>query len=142
MIHTFVLLLYQIQGTLTPTRLGFLKVLFSRGQFDSPFIFQEELIQYHYSFIQWLNNLYKVGWRKKNADIVCYMLTPLVYLQQGNNKKTEIEEVKNVPFGNVKNQKKPGFYPLSRKRSFGENTVWGLNWPPNLYRVKISCNLV
>ena len=47
-------------------RLGwaFLKVAFSRkgegDQFDSslsPFIFQEELIQYQYNFIQLLNNL-------------------------------------------------------------------------------------
>ena len=29
-------------------------------QFDSPFIFQEELIQYQYNFIQLLSNLFKV----------------------------------------------------------------------------------
>ena len=44
-----------------PNKTGLFEGTFFRGQFDSPFIFQEELIQYHYSFIQWLNNLYKVG---------------------------------------------------------------------------------
>ena len=36
-----------------------------------------------------LNNLLRVGLKKKNADIICYMLTSLVYLQQGNVKKSE-----------------------------------------------------
>ena len=31
------------------------------GQFDSRFIFQEELIQYQYNSIQLLNNLFRVG---------------------------------------------------------------------------------
>ena len=36
-----------------------------------------------------LNNLCKVGWKLKNADIISYMLTPLVSLQQGNVKKSK-----------------------------------------------------
>ena len=36
-----------------------------------------------------LNNLFEVGWRWKNVDIICYMLTSLVYLQQGNVKKSK-----------------------------------------------------
>ena len=44
------------------------------------FIFQEELIQYQYNFLQLLNNLFKVGWKQKKADIIYYILIPLVYL--------------------------------------------------------------
>ena len=40
-----------------------------------PFIFQKELIQYQYNFMQLLNNQSKVVQRLKNADINCYMLT-------------------------------------------------------------------
>ena len=36
-----------------------------------------------------LNNLLRVGLKEKSADIICYMLTSLVYLQQGNVKKSE-----------------------------------------------------
>ena len=37
--------------------------------------------------MQVLNNLFKVGWRWKNASIICYILMSLVYLQQENVKK-------------------------------------------------------
>ena len=58
---------------LTLIRMGICKavcffvVFFGVGgcQFDSPFIFQEKLIQYQYNFIQLLNNLFKVGSRQK-----------------------------------------------------------------------------
>ena len=33
----------------------------SAGQFDHPFIFQEELIEHHYQFIQLLSKLFRVG---------------------------------------------------------------------------------
>ena len=51
---------------LTLITLGFLKVVFSGGKVSliplpPYFIFQEELIQYHYNFMQLLNNLFKVG---------------------------------------------------------------------------------
>ena len=46
-----------------------------------------ELIRYQVNFIQFLNKLFKGGWRWKNAETICYMLTSLVYLQQGNVKK-------------------------------------------------------
>ena len=36
-----------------------------------------------------MNNLFKVGWKLKIADIIYYMLTSLVYLQQGNVKKSK-----------------------------------------------------
>ena len=55
----------------------------------SPFIFQKELIQCYYNFMQLWNNLFKVGWKLKIADIIYYMLTSLVYLQQGNVKKSK-----------------------------------------------------
>ena len=47
-------------------RLGFLRLVFSRRwvQFEplSPsFIFKEELIQHQYNFMQFLNNLFRVG---------------------------------------------------------------------------------
>ena len=52
------------EGCLTLIRLGFLKVVFSEGvQFEASFIFQEELIQYQYNFIQLLNNLFRVAGR-------------------------------------------------------------------------------
>ena len=46
-----------------PNKAGILKVFFSwwQGQFDPPFIFEEELIQYQYNFRLLLNNLLKVG---------------------------------------------------------------------------------
>ena len=47
---------------LNPKKAGLFEGSFSwgEGQFDPPFIFQEELIEYHYNFIQLLNNLFKV----------------------------------------------------------------------------------
>ena len=36
-----------------------------------------------------LNNLFRVCWNLKNADIVCYMLTLFVSLQQENSKQYE-----------------------------------------------------
>ena len=39
------------------------------------------------------SNLFRVGWRfKKNYDIMCYILTSLVYLQQGNVKIQKTDE--------------------------------------------------
>ena len=41
--------------------LGFLTVVFTGdGQFDPPFKFQVELMQYQYNFIQLLNNLFEI----------------------------------------------------------------------------------
>ena len=37
--------------------------------------------------MQLLSNLFRVGWKWRNADIICYMLTSLVSLKQGNVKK-------------------------------------------------------
>ena len=46
---------------LTLRRLGFLKVVFFQGgQLEPHFLFQEGLTQYHYNFIQLLNNLFNV----------------------------------------------------------------------------------
>ena len=50
-------------------RLGFLRVVFSGGAVNlaappfppPPFIFQEELIQYQYNFIELLSNLFNAG---------------------------------------------------------------------------------
>ena len=101
-----------------------------------------------------LNNLSKVGWSKENPDIICYMLTTLVYLQQGYVKKSK--KIINIDKENldvfrmtwgipmkfseknwiIKSHEKPGFYVLSR------NTVWKKpqeesNWPlASLSRVK------
>ena len=44
-------------------------------QFDSPFIFQEELIKYHYNDYQ---TTYLKQVESKNCDIICYMLTLVV----------------------------------------------------------------
>ena len=41
--------------------------------------------------MQLLNNLYQVVSRKKKTGIICCMPTPLVYLQQGNVKKSKNE---------------------------------------------------
>ena len=53
------------------------------------FIFEEELIKYQHNIIQLLKNLFKVCWKWKNADIICYKLTELVSLWQGNVKKSK-----------------------------------------------------
>ena len=53
------------------------------GLFEVSFL----LTLYQYDFIQLLNNLFKVGWKRKNVDIICYMLTWLVNLQQELSKK-------------------------------------------------------
>ena len=60
-------------------RLGFLKVAFSPH-----FRFQEELIQNQNNFIQ-----LKQVRGKNNGDIISYMLTWLVHLQQANVKKSK-----------------------------------------------------
>ena len=41
-----------------------------------------------------LNNLFKVCWKWKNADIFCYKLTSLVSLLQGNVKKNPKKSMK------------------------------------------------
>ena len=64
-------------------RLGFLKVFFSGrkgGQCNSPFIFQEELVQCQCNFIELLNNLFKVGQGKEKTDMICNILMALDYL--------------------------------------------------------------
>ena len=63
---------------LTLIRLGFLSVVFSEGgtgQFDPPIVFREELIYYQDNFMQFLNNLFTVSWKWKNAGTICYILT-------------------------------------------------------------------
>ena len=69
---------------LTLISLGFLKVVFPGGRrgvnLTLPFIFEEELIQLQLNFIQLLNNLFKLCWKWKNVDIICYKLTSLVSL--------------------------------------------------------------
>ena len=112
-----------------------------------------------------LNNLFKVCWEWKNADIICYKLTSLVSLQQGNVKKSKklrkIDENsyywqrvssyllndlrkfieifrKDVFLDNIKGHKKPEFYPLFRRYIFWKATGGGeSNWPPSRFRVKI-----
>ena len=37
--------------------------------------------------MQLLKNLFRVGWKYKIADIICYMVWSLVSLKQGNVKK-------------------------------------------------------
>ena len=79
---TIQLLMWEVWSkTLTLIRLGFLKLVFPGGvNLMSLFIFQEELIWFRYNYIQLLNNLFKVCWRWKNADIIFYKVTSLVYL--------------------------------------------------------------
>ena len=52
-------------------------------------MFQDEQTQYQYNFMQMLNNLFKVCWKLKKADIICHMLSSLVYLEQENVEKTQ-----------------------------------------------------
>ena len=49
--------------------------------------------------MQFLNNLFKVG-RKKKGDIICYMLTSSVSLQQENVKKFE----KSMKMANIEGE--------------------------------------
>ena len=66
---------------LTLIRLGFLKLVFPGGvSLTSLFILQEELIWFQYNYMQLLNNLFKVCWRWKNADIIYHKMTSLVSL--------------------------------------------------------------
>ena len=37
-----------------------------------------------------LNNLFKVGWKLKDADVMCYMLTSLISLQQEGGCRTSL----------------------------------------------------
>ena len=39
--------------------------------------------------MQMLSNLFKAGWKWKNVDIICYILTSLVCLHQGNIEKSK-----------------------------------------------------
>ena len=77
----FVLLSYT---HLTLIRLGFLRVFFLGGgnQFDSPLPVYISRRTYLISiyFIQLLNNLFKVCWKWKHVDIICYKLMSLVSL--------------------------------------------------------------
>ena len=55
---------------------------------------------YQYNFTQSLNSLFTVGWKLKNANIICYMLT--ISLQQWNVKKFEKSmKVVNTEGGNL-----------------------------------------
>ena len=49
--------------------------------------------------MQFLNNLFKVG-RKIKGDIICYMLTPSVSLQQENVRKFE----KSMKMANIEGE--------------------------------------
>ena len=76
--------MYQKQ-LLTLIRQGFLRVVFSGGRGGYiwtllSFLFQEKLIQYQYNFTQLSDNLLKVCWKLKNADIICYKLKSLLSL--------------------------------------------------------------
>ena len=44
--------------------------------------------------MQLLNNLFKLCWRWKNADIICYKLMSLVSSEQGNVKKSKKKKKK------------------------------------------------
>ena len=100
-----------------------------------------------------LNNLFKVSWKWKNADIIIwYKLTLLVSLYQGNVKKSiklmkidenrkywqrnsskllndlkNFNEVfrKDVTYDNTKIHKKPAFHPLFRRHIFRKTTGGG-----------------
>ena len=48
-------------------------------QFDPLHISRRTYLIYQYNFIQLLNNLFKICWKWKNADIICYNLTSLVF---------------------------------------------------------------
>ena len=98
--------------------------------------------------MQLLNNLFEVCWKWKNADIICYKLTPLVSLQQKSkipffvkNPKKWWESIKianidrdllnslrnfneifrkdvTLTCDNIKSHKKPVFHPLFRRYIF------------------------
>ena len=58
--------IHHIEIHFNPNKAGLFEFFFSwMGQFNNntsqPFIFQEELIQYQYNFIQLLNTLFQVG---------------------------------------------------------------------------------
>ena len=101
-----------------------------------------------------LNNLFKVCWKWKNADIFCYKLTSLVSLLQGNVKKNPKKSMKianiyreilhifwtiwgiRLEFSGkmwlviTLSHKKPRFHPV-----FGEIKL--SNWPPSPFRVNV-----
>ena len=97
--------------------------------------------------MQLLSSLFKVYWKWKYADIICYKLTLLVFLLQGNVKKSKksmktanidrkksswlLNELrifnqifrKGVTYDNIKNHKKPVFNPLFRRYIFRKTTA-------------------
>ena len=59
-----------------------------------------------------LNNLFKVGWKSKNADIICFLLTTLAFLQEENLKKNE----KLIKIANIEEENLHNFW-----------TTWGIS---------------
>ena len=111
--------------------------------------------------MQLLNNLLKLDWRLKNADVTCYMLTSLVSLQHGNIKQSEkLMKIVNLKkkifisservgefqwnfqqrcdYDNIKSYKKPGLRPFFEKYIFGKTTEGHQINPPSLFRAKKS----
>ena len=76
-----------------------------------------------------LNNVFKVDLKRKNAEIICNMLTSLVSIvniEQLLNNLSNFNEIfsKNVTYVNIKRHKKTVLHKLSRKCIFGK-TTWG-----------------
>ena len=90
--YVFMYFSYKWKVMFNPNKAGLFEGSFSwggEGLTLPSFTCQEELIWYQYNFIQLLNNLFRVCWKWKNADIICYKLTSSVSLQKGNVKTSK-----------------------------------------------------
>ena len=98
-------------------------VFFGRGggfSLTTPAIFQEEWIYHQYNFMQLICNLFRVGWKLKSPDIICFMLMSLVSLQQGNVKKSK--KIMKIVKGGLVSE-----HPLLVKVLTGPKHCWNLH---------------
>ena len=75
-----------------------------------------------------LSNLFRITWKKKIDDIICYMHMSLLSLQQGNLRNFNEIFKKDMFYGNIKSHKKAAFntLSLSLEITFLENGwLWG-----------------
>ena len=126
------------------------------GLFEGSFFWNFSQIDPLLSHLQLLKNIFRVCWKWKNTDIICYKLTSLVSLSQGNVKKSKklikidenslycqrkspylLKDLWNfneifrndVAYDNIKNHKNPGIHYLF-SRCFFKKTTAGVKLSP------------
>ena len=135
-------------------------------QFDPLHISRRTYLIYQYNFIQLLNNLFKICWKWKNADIICYNLTSLVFFVSSwcqkiqkidenwwklANINRECPHIYGTTWGNSmtfsgktflkiisKVTKKTRFLPLLKRYSFRKTTGGDQIETPSRFRVDLE----